>query len=215
MVATLGTMVDRIADELARGDLNNQIADSIRSAVRHYESERWATNEVAAGTVTASSSVEAVTLPSLLTRLDSVSLLLNSQLLDVDEQHFDTIARWQTGLVFGQPTDFALYGGQMLLYPIPDQNYTLVLSYTVGNSTLTSTACTCGLLQVGEEMIRSRARADIQINFLRDDGMTAEYTLLAQIGLPFYSHRERAAYLRLRQQTNRVMATGRLRPSAW
>lgn len=212
---TLGNMADRIADEIARDDLKAQTEDAIRSAVSHYTGERWWFNEVVAMTLTLTSSLEFYALPADFERLDVLNVLQNGQLLDCDLRPYDTIATWQTGQVFGVPTDFAIYGGQFDFYPIPDQSLDVIFSYVQTVSTLTVTTCTNAFMTYGEELIRSRARADIQLNFLRDEGVTAEYMMIAQTGQPFYSHRERAAYNSLRARANRRMATGSTRGSGW
>lgn len=214
-MTTLGTMVDRIADELSRDDLKTQTEFAIRSAVNTYGGERWWFDEVAAVTLTLTPNVEFYSLPDDFERLDVFSVIIGGNLLDVDQQHFDTISTWQTSRVFGQPTDFAIYGSQLDIYPIPNDTFLTVLSYVQTASTLTTTTCTNAFMTYGEELIRSRARADIQVNFLRDEGVTSEYLILAQAGFNFYSQREKLAYQSLRSRSNRRTAVGRIRQIAF
>lgn len=211
-MTTLGTMATRIADELARSDLLTQTYDAIRSACDHYASERWWFNEVVALTLTTTSSVDFYALPTNFEHIDCYSIYIGNSLLDIDQQHFDTINYWQTGNTIGQPTDFALYGGGVVLYPMPDQQYMTILSYVKTPTALVNAIDSNEFMTFGEELIRSRARADIQINFLRDEGMTAEYMVMAQSAQPFYSHRERSAYDSLRRRSVRHVTTGKIRP---
>lgn len=212
-MTTLGTMVDRIADELARDDLKTQTEDAIRSAVNHYASERWWFNEAATLTLTLTSSVETYAIPADFESVDDMSILINGNWLEVIQRHYTTITDWQTGITFGQPTDFAIYAQQFYFYPIPDQSLNVALCYIQAVSTLTTTTCTNAFMTYGEELIRSRARADIQLNFLRDEGVTAEYLQVGAAG--FYSHRERLAYSSLRRRTTHRLSTGHLRGSNW
>lgn len=215
-MTTLGTMVDRIADELARDDLKTQTEAAIRSAVNHYAGERWWFNESNSHTICISSTTDTYALPENFERLDEYNLVLSGPIiLQIDQQTFQTISDWQTGTTVGQPTDFCIYENSLVVFPAPDANYTTILSYLTTVSTLTTTTCTNAFMTYGEEMIRSRARADIMINFLRDEGATAEYLTMMQSGLPFYSHRERSAYGVMRFRANRRLTTGRLSGSNW
>lgn len=215
-MSTLGEMVDRIADEIARSDLRPQTEAAIRSAVNHYAGERWWFNESVSFTICVSSGSDTYALPDNFERLDEYNLLLSGPLvLQIDQQTFQTISDWQTGTTVGQPTDFCIYENSLIVFPAPDTDYTTILSYVASVSTLTFTSCTNAFMTYGEEMIRSRARADIMINFLRDEGATAEYLAMLQTGLPFYSHRERSAYGVMRFRANHRLTTGRLRGSNW
>lgn len=216
-MTTLGTMVDRIADELARDDLKSQTEAAIRSAINHYSGERWWFNESLSATICVSSGTDTYALPANFERLDSYTLIQPSTtlFLPIVQQTYEDISAWQTGLVTGQPTDFCIYEESIMLFPAPDTDYVTMLSYVTSVSTLTTTTCTNAFMTYGEELIRSRARADILINFLRDDGVTAEYLTMLQAGFPFYSARERGAYGSLRHRTTRRLTTGRLRGSDW
>lgn len=215
-MTTLGTMVDRIADEIARADLKTQTEDAIRSAINNYAGERWWFNESVSYTICLSSSADTYPLPDNFERVDEYNLILTGPtILQIDQQTFQTISDWQTGAAYGQPTDFCIYESSIILFPIPETSYFTMLSYVTTVSTLTFTTCTNAFMTYGEELIRSRARADILINFLRDEGTTAEYLSIMQSGLPFYSHRERIAYSTMRMRANRRLTTGRLRGSDW
>ena len=207
--------MDRIADELARSDLTSQIGDAIRSAVNYYAGEHWWFHEFADSTVTTSTSLEAYPLPADFEHLVTFQVIIGAQRIPCDPQTYDTIRRWQTNLVFGQPTDYAIYNQQLVLYPIPNSAYLTVMSYIQTVSTLTTTTCTNAFMTYGEELIRNRARADVQVNFLRDALMTQEMSQMSAQGLPFISHRERMAYGSLKARHHRKTATGYARTIAW
>ena len=211
-MTTLGIMIDRIADELSRTDLNTQIGAAVRSAVNHYAGEPWWFAEYMDLTATTSTSLEFYPLPADFEHLETFQVVIGAQRIPCDPQAYDTIRRWQTNLVFGQPTDYAIYNQQLILYPIPNAAYVTIMSYLQTVSTLTTTTCTNAMMTYGEELIRNRARADIQVNFLRDEAASAE---LAQLGGGFTSQRERMAYESLRARHVRRTATGHARVIAW
>ncbi len=210
-------MADRIANELARDDLKNpETYDAIRSAVNHYAGEVWWFNEPGSLTITLTSSLDTYSLPADFEKPIRWTLYLSGPiLLDIIQQNYDDISDWQSGTSFGQPTDYTILGPSLILFPTPNASLSTVFTYVQTVSTLTTTTCTNAFMTYGEELIRSRARADIQINFLRDEGVTAEYLAMLQTSLPFYSHRERIAYGSLRGRATRRLATSRLRGSGW
>lgn len=209
-------MVDRIADELARDDLKTQTEAAVRSAVNNYAGETWWFNQNGSVAVTLTSSIEVYALPTDFEKAINYTLYLPGPIrLDITQRNYDDVNFWQTGTAFGQPTDYAIFDQSLLLFPCPDQSMSTVLVYATTVSTLTDTVCTNTFMTYGEELIRSRARSDIQLNFLRDEAVTAEYLTLLQAGLPFYSHRERTAYQALRGRTTRRLATGHARGSNW
>ncbi|CAB4192534.1 hypothetical protein UFOVP1244_36 [uncultured Caudovirales phage] len=210
-MTTLGDMIDRIADELSRDDLRTQTADAIRSAVNHYGGEPWWFNEVAAYTITTTPLTELYPLPADFEHVENYNVIIGGNMIGIDQQAYDTISTWQTNNIFGQPTDFAIFQEKLDLYPIPNEAFVTVLSYIATVSTLTSTACTNAMMTYGEELIRSRARSDVRINFLRDEGDTSEYLALASTGEDFYSRRERSAYRSLRARSTRRVSDGKVR----
>jgi len=210
-MTTLGDMIDRIADELSRDDLRTQTADAIRSAVSHYAGEPWWFNEIAAYTITTTPSVELYPLPVDFEHLENYNVIVGGNFVGLDHQAYDTISTWQTGNIFGQPTDFAVFQEQLNLYPIPNESFVTILSYIATVSTLTSTQCTNSMMTYGEELIRSRARSDVRINFLRDEGDTSEYMTMLSTGEDFYSRRERSAYKSLRSRSTRRVSDGKIR----
>lgn len=209
-------MVDRIADELARADLKSQTEDAIRSAVNHYAGEVWWFNQDGSLSITLTSSVDTYTLTANFEKAIQFTLKLSGPIdLDITLQNYDDITSWQSGTAYGQPTDYAIYNNTVVLFPCPNASLDTILTYITTVSTLTTTTCTNSFMTYGEELIRSRARADIMINFLRDEAATAEYLVMLQSGFPFYTHRERVAYGSLRARATRRLATGRLRGSDW
>lgn len=209
-------MIDRIADELARDDLKNQTADAIRSAINHYAGEVWWFNQNGSLSITLTSSIDTYTLTANFEKAVQFTLKLPGPInIDLTLQNYDDVTGWQSGTAYGQPTDYAIFNNTLVLFPCPNTSLDTVLTYITTVGTLTTTTCTNAFMTYGEELIRARARADIMINFLRDEAATAEYLTMLQGGFPFYTHRERVAYGSMRGRVTRRLTTGRLRGSDW
>lgn len=214
---TLGNMQDRIADELARTDLASQILLEIQSAVNHYAGERWWFAEVHSQTLTLTSSVEEYALPADMAGLDDMQLYYSSDFLELDRRDYKTIREWQSGNTYGPPTDYAIYADSVVVFPIPLESLNLMLSYHQELASLSATTDTNVWMTYGEELIRARARAAVQINYLRDEGATAEYMAMGQLDPSggFLSRREMAAYRSLKKRSGKRISQGFLSPSDW
>lgn len=213
MTGTLGDMVSRIGDELVRTDLDSQITAAISSAVQHYRGERWWFTEVRDKTLSLTNSLEFYPLFDDFAELDQFRIIIGRNFIPMDQQHYDTIQTWQTNNIFGQPTDFAIYDGMVFLYPIPSQPYSTLMSYVKEVPLPSMAADTNEFFTYGEELIRSRARSDIMLNVLRDDGALQEYMMMG--AEPFYSRREAIAYHALRGRSERRTSGARIRGVAW
>lgn len=192
---TLGNMIDRIEDELSRTDLTIQISDAIRSAIQHYQTERLWFLETTNFTLTTSSSLEFYALPDGFQSLDNIDIVIGGNRLPLYQKTYAEISDKQTGNSFGQPYEFAIYGSDLYLFPIPNDAYPIILDYLDTLDSISATTSTNAFTTFGEEMIRARARADIEINILRDERALAEFDRVGPAG--YYSIRERIAHERL------------------
>jgi len=100
----------------------------------------------------------------------------------------------------GYPRDHAIYEEQIRLYPIPNGAYPLTLSYIKNLSVLSADLDTNAWMVEGEELIRSRAEADICARTLQDFDRAAIYKTL-----------ERESYSKLHGKTNKRLMRGRSR----
>ncbi len=177
---TFGTMVSRIARELRRDNLTADIKDSIVDAIRYYENERFSFLETASVVTTTASDPYLSSLPAGLLSLDKVELDNGGSRYPVDPKTYDWITDIDTGNSNGPPYDYALYKGNMRLYPVPDQAYSIHLSYQVQlteiSASATSTA-TNSWVTKAEPMIRCRAKGLVFANRLRNmkDAQAMEY----------------------------------------
>lgn len=175
-MTTLGTMMDRIADELDRTDLTTQIQKAIQTAIEKYERKRFYFNEARSLTFTTVdgqefyTSADATDIPNLLF-IDNVKLTISaSDKIDLDRADYSELEYLSTNSTTdeGQPTCYAYYAKQLRLYPIPDAAYAVRVSGVFALSDLSATADTNAWMTDAEALIRSRAKREIFTHVIRD-----------------------------------------------
>lgn len=199
------TMQRRIWRELDREDITAVAQDAIVSAVRFYAGQRFWFNEQK-WTATTSTDVEYYSLPNNFRDVDTVNITVGQNrysLLRRQWSYIDDIAR-NSQNYRGYPTDFCVYRNELRVYPIPNEAYVLELSGQADLAELSADAVSTAWMVHGEELIRSRACADLLETYLQDyEGPRIQV----------YREREKDNFLRLRMESNKRLATGRVRKS--
>jgi len=168
---TFGTMVSRISREIRRDGLTADIKDSIVDAIAYYESERFSFNETSSVVTTTTNDPYLSSLPAGLISLDKVELDQGGSRFPVQQRSYQWMTDIDSGNSFGPPYQYALYQGNMRLYPVPDQAYSVHLSYQVELSEVSASATstvTNAWMTEAEPMIRSRAKGLIFAHRLRN-----------------------------------------------
>ncbi len=203
-------MQNRIAEELDRPNLLSQIKKAIVSAVKHYErksfyfSETSFTFSTVAGQRNYGSADAAAiaTAPSI----DRINGTFYSLRDDLTKRPFADIDQ-KTGILSFRawPEEWAYYGEQIWLYPIPDAAYVLT-AYNVPRLTeLSDDADENAWTDDAEEMIRSRAKIDLIRNVIRASDMAEELIMLKE--------QEMDALTALYSETTSRKATGFSQPT--
>lgn len=164
-MTTLATLVARIADEFSRTDLDTQIERFVLDAVKRYKSYGWWFNQSVA-TITTTADDYQYAVPDDFLAVDSLTVTSGTDVWPLTECPYAQIAALETDTT-GEPTMFALYRQQFRLYPVPDGEYTLTLSYLVILDALTSTDSNAWTTNV-EELIRCAASEALCRGLLRD-----------------------------------------------
>lgn len=157
------TMRARIATELGRSDITAQIQDAIKSAIRHYERQRYYFNERRSSFSTSSSqeyygSADGAFIAQLV-EIDTITMNIGANTYPVEERDWEYIDRAQThsGYV-GDPTDFVYHNFQLRFYPIPQTNRAVNVTGVQKLPTLSASTDTNAWMTDGEELIRCRAK---------------------------------------------------------
>ena len=224
----------RIAAELHdRTDLAGPINREINSAIRHYESTRVRWNEFFDTAIaTTVAATRTYSLPASFIGFDTVKLKYNDAFVPVYSRTWEEIDRRDRDITgtTGLPTRFTVRGNIIRLFPVPNGAYTLIgsgiqrfglTSLTgsyCGSMTMTPTSTAShnnrlnGWFTDGEELIRARARAAVEINYLRDERAILEAGALIARREPYLSMMERLAFERLADETNDALASGYVKP---
>jgi len=210
MAGTLGDLKQRIIDETNRDDLADDLVSAlnrvIADAIDYYAAERWWFTEARATSSTTIGN-EYLDLPANIRLLDRPFLLVNQVRYSLTKRSMEEIEQFNTVVVQGQPTDFAVFGTQIRLWPWPAQAYTVIwletpnataLDYSNDNSSNVWTLNAAPLIAARSKILLYRD----YLSASEQDPRIANAV-----------RQEAEAYSRLKAETNRRLATGRVRPS--
>lgn len=189
----------RIANELNRSNLGDEIKLAILSAIKYYGKRRWWWNEYST-TLSTTSSVAYVALPSDFVELDELQITVNSVKRKLRRTPYSDLLSMRANSSNGEPSDFDLYQDRIELYPIPDATYTLTIAYVRSLTVLSADADTDEWLDEGEELIRTRAKKMLYAEKIRDMAMAKDLQAL-----------EDSVLLRMESLNQRRTTTGRTR----
>lgn len=210
---TLGYMLDKIADQIARSDLATQIAEVVNDAIIFYQPHRFIFSE---GRDTSLVTVigqefygvadDVLLGPSGLFAFDYITVTIGTAQFDlprVQPEVIETLS--QSGTQMGQPQCYSYYNYQMRLYPVPNAVYPLTIAahQRIAAPTANNTAGNPWMVD-GERLIRGRAKYELALNYTSDmeeaERMTAYVT---------------EAYDELKARTNRLAGTGFITPTTF
>ena len=210
----------------------------INNAIKHYESGRFRWNEVREEfifvTVTGQ---RTYSLPASFIRMDTLKWEYNNAYIILRKRTWEEMEDQDRQISGSQgiPTEYSIYGNVARVYPVPNQVLSAIGSYirrygptsltgsycavtTMGGGSLTTTSTAShnnrldGWTTDGEELIRSRAKAAVLVNYLKDADAMAEMRGLVAVREPYMSVLERLAFERLRDETNDALSTGTIKP---
>lgn len=169
-MATLGEVVAKIREDIDRGSgYDDRIKRAIADAIHSYRAKRVGFN-IKRAKATILSGMEYVSLPTDWIEADLMQIKDGRRREELDEVSYDWIED-QSGPTDerAEPYKFALQNRTLRLYPIPERTYTLVFSYQFelkDISRSSSDVRTNAWLNEGEEVIRTKAMADLMVNYV-------------------------------------------------
>ena len=216
-MTTLLDVRDRIADQLARSDLNTQIDREIQLAITRYNRRVSWLHEVRGATLTTvigqrfytsinlatGAGVQAVTGLTAVSvqdvqKIDYMRASDDDPLTQISYQEFE--ARYDTTGSVGGPEYFALYAGQIGLWPTPDAVEALTLSVVVKPQIPVNATDESVWFDQAQELIENAAAAAICRKFIQDGDRAQAFQVY-----------ESAAWDDLVKEGNQKMATGKIR----
>lgn len=167
-MATLGELKTRIATEMDRDDLNDDLAtvlaDHINEAIEFFSDERFYFNAVVAtGNCTAGSVT--MDIPASIRRIDN--LTIPSVFVEVREMTLPEMENLQDG-VSAQPRYYAYFNDQIRFWPVPDQNYTLEFTGLLDTEAPASDAASNVWTTTAYALISNRVKMTLARDVFRD-----------------------------------------------
>ena len=178
-MADLATLKTRIATELHRSDLTSQIADAINTAIGYYRSRRFEFNELQASFSTVANQESYAGgvggVPSDIGQIDTLRATINGRLMVLEPWTFEYLQNISTTQnTSGQPWGWAWYAQRIFFYPIPNQIYTILVSYQQRKSAPASdTDGTTIWTNQAEPLIRACAKRLLARDVMYDDELEA------------------------------------------
>jgi len=209
-VTTLAIMKARIADELARDDLTTQIATAINDAIVAYQSERYAFSESRTRCVfnTVASQQDYnqddnADIPYMLA-IDYFALTVGSTVTMLERYRPEVIEDLSNNQsAVGEPYAYTYYKRTLRLYPIPGQVYACRVAGLVVMSAPAEDDTIGNVWMVeGERLIRSRAKLELAVHVLKDQGLATAMAGAVQ-----------EAESQLKSTGNRQTGSGRIVPT--
>lgn len=216
MSLTYQNLQDAIVRELLnRSDLTTEIQAAIQSAIYHYQKFKfWFSEET--DTALTVNGQPSLAVPTDFGYVDGLTILFSSGTLPIRMQRVDWSVMQDYGanstVSPGLPTEYAIYADQFWFWPTPNGAYLLTLYHNFLNAPPTNGTdlSVWSDQSKAEELIRSRAIADIKCHILHND--TAKMEMSSVAGEGYFSMRERIAHKNLLSFTNRRISSGYVKP---
>lgn len=206
-MSNYGTMTTRILNELDRDDITAEVQTAIQTAIKYYASHRFFFNEER-WLASTTASQEYYPLPNNFKEIDTIRLTASDNNYLLHRRHWDEMEELavDASTYEGYPTDYTIFRNELRLYPVPNASYKMQLSGQKDLAGLSADSTTNDWMTTAEELIRSRAAADVLENILQDyDGPR----------VTLYKTRERDTFRNLKDESYSRVATGRSRKRRW
>jgi hypothetical protein len=231
MANDLAAMVSRIAAEISRpemagttptaGNVNaNAIRNAISTAISEYQKQRFRFSDINPGVPTTFVTVPGQSVYTISDNpniasvyyIDYLNIAIGNTLQELgrvtpETQHLNIQLFNQNGF----PSSYAYEGNSLVLYPVPDQIWTLYL----GGHILVAAPASDGeannpWMTQAELLIRSRAKYEIATHVTRNPTMAAAMSPDPQENGQAYR-----AWKSLKAEGNKITGTSRIRPMRW
>jgi hypothetical protein len=211
-MATLLDLQTRITSETARDDLADDLAvqfqNIIAKSIDQYANERWWFNETRIP-VNAQAGVSTVPWPIGTRWVDGFYVEFNGGAVrwPITARSIDEFELLSQPAVQGQPTDYLVQGLQVRLFPTPNQAYSLAWDLILDVAPpLVLPGDSNFWTNQGQDLITAQAKIRLYRDYL--SAVSTDPRLALAVA------QEADAYSRLRAESTRRTATGRLQP-AW
>lgn len=203
-MTTLTVMKARIASELRRSNLTDQIASAITTAIESYQHERFWFSEsradISFNTVSTQWQYDADDDADFanLRRIDYVHTVVGDNVYQLDYMRPDELERLNgDGDFEGQPLNWSWYQNELWLYPIPNDAFAMRVAGVIAPAAPASDAeASNPWMTHAEKLIRCRAKYELYQHVLMDPIQAATFSPDNDMGPTAKAYKE------LRERTN-------------
>lgn len=207
-MTTLAIMKDRIARELRRSNITTQVGEAIDTAIDAYREERFAFTESRFDFSTVADQElydedDSASL-GLIAEIDYAKILISDAVYSL---RYETPERMeflsQNGTQTGQPLVYSWYAGQLRLYPVPNDVWTIRIGCQLRYAPPASDDEADNYwMTTGERLIRCRAKWELYTHVTKDLNMSQMFNP-ERDGSPTMD-----AYLHLKRASNKLGKQG-------
>jgi len=216
-MTTLADLKARIADDLARSDLTNQIAAAIGDAIAHFQATRFYFNETRAATFqtvagqTLYTAADLASIP-LFFELDDLFITVTSATYPMRREDADLLEELvATNGANGDPYAFAWIDQSIRLYPIPNAPRTIRMVGAIKKPAPTDDADAANVwITEAFELIRCYAKGLLYAHVIKDAASTA-----LMLGADGEGGLAGMARMKLERETSSKRATGVVRGTSF
>lgn len=170
-MTTLALLKARIVDDFDnRSDLTTSIGYAINDAIEHYQSRRFWFNEARSVTFSTVASTYIYTPSTDVITIDTATILVGTDKRTLDPIAPETVEIWtDQSALSGEPYSYAKYGGDIWLYPVPTDAWTVrLVGHIKVDAPATDDEADNVWMTEAFELIRCAAKAYIALHKLRD-----------------------------------------------
>ncbi len=207
-MTTRALLRDRIAHDLERSDLVQEVDEAIGDAIDFHQAERFYFNEARSVTFSTVTAQREYALPTIagFIKIDEVlgtvsgaTRVLRPMDPVIMELHHDT------GISTGPPTSWSYYNQGISLYPLPDGIYTVrMMGHLKIAGPATDEETGNPWMTEAFELIRAAAKVFMAAHFFPDGDLAQRVAAM-----------EARALDKLRRETSRRLGRGHLVPTCW
>jgi hypothetical protein len=231
MAKTLQTMITRISTEIRRpqlalpADLTSPIAVAIFTAIEEWQKDRFRISDIdptvppSFNTVVGRSVYTVSDNPNIssIYVIDYLNVFVGSTVEKMTRRTPESILLLlQQNQQSGQPTDYAYQGNKIIIYPIPSSIWQIFIGGHVQIAAPASLAeADNPWMNWGEQLIRCQAKYEIATHITRNPTMASAMCPDPDGGPNGKPGETWRAWRRLKNETNKIKSTGRVRSMQW
>jgi hypothetical protein len=162
-LATFLDLKTKVANEIHRSDLTDEVESAVLSAVQYYASQRFWFNESSGAFSTVANTAEygSGVIPSGIIELDLVTLTVNGRVQELKPMPWQELAKTDQTNWSGIPYMYGWRAEAIRLYPVPNAVYTCTCYFLKEFPKLVNDLDTNVWTNEGFDLIKHRSKAEL------------------------------------------------------